>query len=576
MRGLILVLLSLSFLFGKAALIYPGQTNDINFEPTTGEYEPVWSTDNPTLHLSSIGFLCHITAQAYFGGTATVTCTYKDRIGTTTTTRVRKWTFSCADTKISISPTSKSIKVDESFQLSWNFSNATYINPSIQFTGYDRNVISVSNDGLVTAISEGTTQIYVKSNLGTNSAICKVRVTSISGGSENTSPYEYWDSSNTLTLTLEEAGMLGNYITEANKYTIKDLTIVGLLNGADLRLLRDMAGMDSNGKTTKGKLETLDLKEAVFVSGGPWYLNAWDSYFYTNDEPAMPLNSFRWCKAIKRLRFPQYCTTVSNGGTLQCDNLELIVIPPGTAKIDKECLRGSLNGLAMTTLTMPSSLEEFGADIYNCKNLTDIYCYASKPPILKYPSSFKSQSNISNGTLYVPKGCTQAYWRAEGWRDFKNIKETLDILKTLSIVVGEHGQVKFNDIIVKEKYGVPYTGYQAFEIPVDSEVWVEIIPEEGYSISNIFVNDLPQSIPMNGRFSLGKLSDHTELRVYFEESTSIEDIFSDKADFRLSVFDLKGVVIKQDITRDDLDFLPSGIYIIKAGTNSYKVFIDND
>jgi len=33
-----------------------------------------------------------------------------------------------------------------------------------------------------------------------------------------------------------------------------------------------MAGSDFDKKKTNGQLETIDFKEAIFVAGGPWYL----------------------------------------------------------------------------------------------------------------------------------------------------------------------------------------------------------------------------------------------------------------------------------------------------------------
>ncbi len=571
MKGFLPFLFSLFISAAQAGMIYPGQTTDITFEPTTGEYGPIWTTDNPTLHLSSIGFLCHVTAQAYFGGTATVTCSYKDQIGSTTYNRTRRWTFTCADTKISVSPTNKILKVGESVQLTWSFSNATHINPSIQFTGYDNAVISVSKNGEVTAKSEGTTQVYVKSNLGTNSAICTVRVRSELNSESAIFPYDNWDSSNTLTINLREAGTLGNYITESNKYAIENLTLIGLLNGADLRLLRDMAGTDCNNKPTNGKLRILDLKEAIFVSGGPWYLNGWENvYNYTEDNNILPQNSFRWCKNIAKLRFPKYCTVISNGGTLHCDKLEELAIPPGTTEIDYSCLTGGWDDFAMTSLSIPSSIEKFNADIYKCGNLTDMHCYAINPPVIKYPNSFINQTNISNGTLYVPKGSAQAYWEAEGWRAFKDIKEVLDVYNTLSISVGENGCVKYNDVEIKQKFGISYSGYQAFEVLSGSNVEIELIPNERYHVSNIFINNQPQPIPIDNHLLFGSLSSHTMLCVHFEDSASTEDIFDNKMSPRLSVYNLQGVMIANNVTTESLNSLPHGLYIIKSGTKTYK------
>lgn len=570
----ILFLLSLFVFEVQAALIYPGQTTDITFEPTTGEYSPSWTTDNPTLHLSSVGFLCHITAQAYFGGTATVTCTYKDRIGASVYTRTRKWTFTCADSKISISPTSKNIKVNESFQLSWSFSNATYISPTVQFTGYDSNILTVSNSGLVTAKSEGTTQIYVKSNLGTNSAICSVKVNSSGSNIGVTSAYDDWDSTNTKVITLEQPGTLSDFISASEKYSITNLTIVGPLNGYDLRLLRDMCGRDENNSATNGKLVILDLKDAVFVSGGPWYLatDGGNSYQYTSDTPFMPPYSFAWMYKLKKIRFPKYCTELTNGSLLQCKSLELMSIPPGVTTLDYNSLNGGYGDMPMSVLTLPSSMKNFDASIYRCGNLTDVYCYAVEPPTVKRPYTFESGTNMTNGTLYVPKGCAESYWRAEGWRVFKDIKETLDVFNTFSIFVGEHGQVNYKNVEIRQKYGASYTGYQAFEVPSDEELTVEIIPEEGYSVSNILINDQPQNMETDRILKIGKLTAHTQLKVSFDKrDTSIDKILDDDETFTMDVFNSQGIIVRKNIKREEMSNLPAGLYIVKTGNKTYKV-----
>ena len=575
MRVFVPFLLLLISYVAKASLIYPGQTIDINYVPTTGEYGPLWTTDNPTLNLSSVGFLCHVTAQSYFGGTATVTCTYKDRIGTTISTRTRRWTFTCADTNISISPTSKNVKVGESFQISWGFSNATYINPIIQFTGYDTSVISVSNSGLVTAKSEGETQIYVMSNLGTNSVKCTVRVNAESSESTSgtASAYDNWDTTGTKLITLEQPGTLSEYISTSEKYGISNLTIVGPLNGYDLRLLRDMCGLDENNSSTNGNLVVLDLKDAVFVSGGPWYVKAYDSYAYISDDSIMPRFSFAWMKKLRKIRFPKYCTELTNSSLLQCQSLELMLIPPGVTTIDYYSLDGGYEDMPMSVLTLPSSTKRIDADVYNCNNLTDIYSYAIEPPIITYPKSFRGQTNITKGTLYVPMGCAQSYWEAEGWRDFKEIKETLGVFRTLSVIVGEHGKVKFNDIEIKQKYGVSYTGYQAFEVSSEEDVSVEIIPEEGYLISNIYLDDQPQGIPTDKILKIGKLQSHSKLRVYFDKNTSINDIFNKSENVKVDIFNLQGVMVRRKIKTEEISNIPSGVYIVKGDRSVQKILI---
>ncbi|MGN0230048.1 MAG: Ig domain-containing protein [Muribaculaceae bacterium] len=358
MRLFNLILFSLIVLATQATVIYPGQTTDISYEPTTGEYGPTWTTNNPTISISSVGFLCHLTAQAYFGGTATVTCTYKDRIGSTVYTRTRNWTFTCADTKISISPSSKSLKINESFQISCNYNSTTYITPSVQFSGYDNSIVSVSNSGYVTAKSTGSTKIYVKSNLGTNTAICSVTVYPDGNSTSSTSYYDDWDSQGTKIISLNEPGTLSDLITDSEKYSITNLTIRGPLNGSDLRLIRDMCGRDENGTVTNGKLVVLDLKDAIFVSGGAWYFK-WgeNEYYYTSDSPEIPFKAFHMMKNIKRIRLPKYCTKIANQSLLFCESLEALSMPPGVEELDNDWLFGGYNDMVLSSISLPSSIK---------------------------------------------------------------------------------------------------------------------------------------------------------------------------------------------------------------------------
>ncbi|MCM1071265.1 MAG: leucine-rich repeat protein [[Clostridium] fimetarium] len=568
MRKMIFALISLLFVEMHAALLYPGQTTNITFEPTTGEHNPVWTTDNPTIHLSSVGFLCNATAQAYFGGTATVTCTYKDQIGSSISTRTRRWTFTCADTKISISPSSKTLKVNESFQLSWGFGNAIYITPSIQFTGYDTNILSVSSSGRVTAKNAGSTKIYVKSNLGTNSEVCSVNVTSnpSSEPSEIIPEYDSWDSSNTKTIVIKEPGTLASLITASQKYQITNLSIIGPLNGYDLRLLRDMCGLNEENEKTNGKLAIVDLKDAVFVTGGPWYMPG----VFIPDTPIMPVELFARMVNLKKIRFPKYITELSNFSLLHCQSLEYIAIPPGVVRLDHHTLNAGNGYMPLQSISLPSSLTEFKASIYNCRNLTDFYCYAQTPPIITNIDAFSSGSNISKGTLYVPKGCAKAYWNSKGWNAFYDIKETLELVNTLSVNVGAHGAVKYNDCIIKQTYNVPFSGRQAFEVPQDKSASIVLIPEDGYEISSIHIDGIPQDIPSGESLLIGKISKATSVSVEFAESATLPRLNNDMDSSNITVYTFQGVILKRDIDKDGLKNLPSGLYIIQTGTKTQK------
>lgn len=70
-----------------------------------------------------------------------------------------------------------------------------------------------------------------------------------------------------VVVAVEEAGMLPDKVGTA-KNVIKNLKVVGDLNGKDIRFLREMAGVAFNGDEIEtGSLVDLDLSEANIVEG---------------------------------------------------------------------------------------------------------------------------------------------------------------------------------------------------------------------------------------------------------------------------------------------------------------------
>ena len=74
-----------------------------------------------------------------------------------------------------------------------------------------------------------------------------------------------------ITIKLEKAGTLPDRIASSRKYKVTNLKIIGEINGTDLRMIREMAGINSTGDSTDGKLSVLDLSEAKIVEGGDYY-----------------------------------------------------------------------------------------------------------------------------------------------------------------------------------------------------------------------------------------------------------------------------------------------------------------
>lgn len=159
------------------------------------------------------------------------------------------------------------------------------------------------------------------------------------------------------TIDVATAGTLSELIPEDEKYQIEELTLTGELNGDDIYLIRDMAGIDMDkiegfyylGKEciTDGKLRVLDLSGAKIVEGGrEYYLDkmgsvSFSDFTYTkNDEISAFM--FAYCHTLEELTLPSSATVISpfifSGAKDKADkpqmNIKVIKVADGNTNYD--------------------------------------------------------------------------------------------------------------------------------------------------------------------------------------------------------------------------------------------------
>lgn len=135
-----------------------------------------------------------------------------------------------------------------------------------------------------------------------------------------------------ITIKLEKAGTLPDKFGSARIYKITNLKIIGEINGTDLRFIRFMAGRDTGGGYTAGKLATLDLSEAKIVEGGDYYysLPPSDHYYTSNDE--IGWYAFEGCSSLTSVcvswesPLSIEASTFENVNTKKC----ILYVPKGT------------------------------------------------------------------------------------------------------------------------------------------------------------------------------------------------------------------------------------------------------
>ena len=118
-----------------------------------------------------------------------------------------------------------------------------------------------------------------------------------------------------ITIQLEKAGTLPARIGSSKRYKITNLKIIGEINGTDLRMIREMAGSNSNGNSTDGKLSVLDLSEAKIVKGGDCYLN--NGYDYTSND-VIGSRAFLGCSVLTSLTLPAGITEIGSWAFAGC------------------------------------------------------------------------------------------------------------------------------------------------------------------------------------------------------------------------------------------------------------------
>lgn len=139
-----------------------------------------------------------------------------------------------------------------------------------------------------------------------------------------------------ITIKLEKAGTLPDRIASSRKYKVTNLKIIGEINGTDLRMIREMAGINSTGDSTDGKLSVLDLSEAKIVEGGDYYYYDYDNnrnnYYYTSND-VIGDKAFYNCRGLTSLTLPDGITSIGFWAFRDCSGLTSLTIPAGITSI---------------------------------------------------------------------------------------------------------------------------------------------------------------------------------------------------------------------------------------------------
>lgn len=279
----------------------------------------------------------------------------------------------------------------------------------INWQSSNTDVATVNENGEVTAKAEGkatiTASITYKGKV--YSTACNLQTIDIA-----LRPNAY----------LVEAGRLKDIIPEEEKYNITSLILYGEINGDDVAFIRDMAGIDSDLKTTEGKLEVLDLTNVRVVEGG-LYNSTWEDGYIPRDihdrthTDAFGDAPFSYCPRLKEVHLPANLKYIPLACFEGSCNLQKVQLPNYITKIGKQAFCRYFyvhsSQTKIDSLTITSHIDSIGSKAFI--NVEVVRLLDTIPAQLdkNFPKILSDYACI-----IVPANALDTYRNAEGWKDF--------------------------------------------------------------------------------------------------------------------------------------------------------------
>ena len=190
--------------------LYVGETDQLSatISPANATDKTVtWTTTSSAIASVSNGL---ITANA--PGTATITAKAGSEIATCTVN-----VSAIAVTGVSISDTTKDLRVGDQYTLVATINPGNATNKSVTWTVTSGDSVTITNDGVVSAIKAGTSVVQVKTNDGNKTATCTITVSNVAVTDISLSPksltlYKDGDKGS-LTATISPANATDKSVT---------------------------------------------------------------------------------------------------------------------------------------------------------------------------------------------------------------------------------------------------------------------------------------------------------------------------------------------------------------------------
>ena len=382
---------------------------------------------------------------------------------------------SIAVTGVSLNINSRTINVNESFQLTATVAPSNATNKNVSWSSNNTSVATVSATGLVTASAAGTAVITVTTDDGSKTASCTITVLtptiSVTGVSLNTTARTLnVNESFQLTATVAPSNATNKNISwSSNNTSVATVSASGLVTAraAGTAIIRVTTADGSKTATctvtvtspylasgTAGPLTWILSHEGMLTFSGngampdytdiqkaPWqgYVSSIKSIEMAGGITKIGNYAFASCSNITSINIPSTVSDLGSHAFYNCTGLTSVSLPntisnikPYTfyaCKFKTLVIQSSVTRIesyayascGIVSLTIPNTVNHLGLAAFSSNPLTEVFIDWPTPLILE--SSPFTGVNLSATTLQIPDGTKSLYDKANIWQDFGNIVE---------------------------------------------------------------------------------------------------------------------------------------------------------
>lgn len=249
----------------------------------------------------------------------------------------------------------------------------------------------------------------------------------------------------------------------------------------------------------------------------------------------------------------------ANAATFEgCTALEKLVLPYEWGKDFKIDLSWTTQ---LRTLYIGENIASISGETFaNNKNLFEVYSNATTPP--SFANATFGSETYTYATLYVPQGSVDAYKAAYAWRRFDDIQG----MPYQVVVKDKKVSVECNKTLTVSATVTPATATTA---PIK---WYSL----DSTIATVTIDGEVTGVAEGGVTLVAYCNGITSTtKVIVKKFIGVEDIAADSSmeNALFEVYNLQGIRVRTNCTKEQLSELSHGIYILVSPQGRKKVII---